>query len=340
MDLPTDLQLALTNELASTPQKNVADAAEKLSSRYRSGQALANGTFLHSRADVLAYAAYRLPATFAAIYAALNEARKRRPDWRPHSLLDAGSGPGSALWAASELWPELEQVTLLERDEGMITCGKQIATHARSRIVREAIWQKVDLLGQWESEPKDLVITAYVLNELPASQRENLINKLWSVTADTLVIIEPGTPTGYSHIIQARQQLIAAGANIIAPCPHNLPCPMAGNDWCHFAQRIARTRLQRQVKQATLSYEDEKFSYIAASRTIGLPIQGRVVRHPQIRPGHIHLQLCTPEGLKSTIVTRKDKEAFREARDIVWGDALKQPCYNGDSKKTSFRKTL
>jgi len=322
MDLPTDLQLALTNELASTPQKNVADAAEKLSSRYRSGQALANGTFLHSRADVLAYAAYRLPATFAAIYAALNEARKRRPDWRPHSLLDAGSGPGSALWAASELWPELEQVTLLERDEGMITCGKQIATHARSRIVREAIWQKVDLLGQWESEPKDLVITAYVLNELPASQRENLINKLWSVTADTLVIIEPGTPTGYSHIIQARQQLIAAGANIIAPCPHNLPCPMAGNDWCHFAQRIARTRLQRQVKQATLSYEDEKFSYIAASRTIGLPIQGRVVRHPQIRPGHIHLQLCTPAGLKSTIVTRKDKEAFREARDIAWGDAL------------------
>lgn len=322
MDLPADLRLALANELASAPQKNVADAAEKLSNRYRSGQALANGTFLHSRADVVAYTAYRLPATFAAIYAALNEARERRPDWHPHSLLDAGSGPGSALWAASELWPELEQVTLLERDEAMITCGKQIATQARSRIVREAIWQQVDLLGQWESEPKDLVITAYVLNELPASQRGNLINKLWSVTTGTLVIIEPGTPAGYSHVIQARQQLIASGANIIAPCPHNRPCPMAGNDWCHFAQRITRTRQQRQVKQATLSYEDEKFSYIAASQTPGSPIQGRVVRHPLIRPGHIHLQLCTPEGLKNSIVTRKDKEAFREAREIAWGDAL------------------
>lgn len=322
MDLPADLRLALANELASAPQKNVADAAEKLSNRYRSGQALANGTFLHSRADVVAYTAYRLPATFAAIYAALNEARERRPDWHPHSLLDAGSGPGSALWAASELWPELEQVTLLERDEAMITCGKQIATQARSRIVREAIWQQVDLLGQWESEPKDLVITAYVLNELPASQRGNLINKLWSITTGTLVIIEPGTPAGYSHVIQARQQLIASGANIIAPCPHNRPCPMAGNDWCHFAQRITRTRQQRQVKQATLSYEDEKFSYIAASQTPGSPIQGRVVRHPLIRPGHIHLQLCTPEGLKNSIVTRKDKEAFREAREIAWGDAL------------------
>lgn len=322
MDLPADLRLALANELASAPQKNVADAAEKLSNRYRSGQALANGTFLHSRADVVAYTAYRLPATFAAIYAALNEARERRPDWHPHSLLDAGSGPGSALWAASGLWPELEQVTLLERDEAMITCGKQIATQARSRIVREAIWQQVDLLGQWESEPKDLVITAYVLNELPASQRGNLINKLWSITTGTLVIIEPGTPAGYSHVIQARQQLIASGANMIAPCPHNRPCPMAGNDWCHFAQRITRTRQQRQVKQATLSYEDEKFSYIAASQTPGSPIQGRVVRHPLIRPGHIHLQLCTPEGLKNSIVTRKDKEAFREAREIAWGDAL------------------
>src|SRR5207302_7396274 len=92
MDLPADLRLALANELASTLQKNVAAATEKLSSRYRSSQSQAKGTFLHSPADVVAYAAYRLPATFAAIYAALNEARKRRPDWHPHSMLDAGSG--------------------------------------------------------------------------------------------------------------------------------------------------------------------------------------------------------------------------------------------------------
>ena len=97
---------------------------------------------------------------------------------------------------------------------------------------------------------------------------------------------------------------------------------MANNDWCHFAQRITRSQLQRQAKQATLSYEDEKFSYIAASRTTGLPIRARVLRHPQIRPGHIHLELCTPGGLQNSTVTRKDKAAFREARDIAWGNAL------------------
>ncbi len=322
MDLPTDLRLALANELANIPQKSIAATAERLSNRYHGGHPPAEGTFLHTSADVIAYAAYRLPATFAAIYAALNETRKRRPDWQPHTMLDAGAGPGTALWAASEVYPDVEQIALLERDDGMIAFGKQMATHARSAAVRAAIWQKVDLLGQWESGPKDLVTTAYVLNELPALQRETVINKLWSITIDTLVIIEPGTPIGFSHILQARQQLIAAGANIVAPCPHNLPCPMAANDWCHFAQRITRSQLQRQVKHATLSYEDEKFSYIAASRTKGLPIRARVLRHPQIRPGHIHLELCTPDGLQNSIVTRKHKVAFREARDIEWGSAL------------------
>lgn len=322
MDLPTDLRLALANELANIPQKSIAASAGRLSNRYRGGHPPAEGTFLHTSADVIAYAAYRLPATFAAIYAALNETRKRLPDWQPRTMLDAGAGPATALWAASEVWPDLARATLLEQDDGMISFGKRLATHARSAVVRAAIWQKVNLLDQWESEPKDLVTTAYVLNELPPLQRETVINKLWSITVDTLLIIEPGTPIGFSHILQARQQLIAAGANIVAPCPHNLPCPMASNDWCHFAQRIARSQLQRQAKQATLSYEDEKFSYIAASRTKGLPIRGRVLRHPQIRPGHIHLELCTPEGLKNSTVTRKDKAAFREARDIEWGSAL------------------
>ena len=322
MDLPNDLRIALESELASVPQKNVANAAGKLSRRYRGGQLPENSSFLRSRSDVVAYTAYRLPATFAAIYAALNEVRKRRPAWQPRTFLDAGTGPGSALWAACEIWPELEQIALLERDEHMIAFGKQLATHTRSAVVNRASWQKVDLLGQWESEPRDLVTTTYVIGELPILQREGLINKLWSITADTLVIVEPGTPVGFSHIRQARQQLIDTGAYIIAPCPHDLPCPMGENDWCHFAQRVARSQLQRQVKQATLSYEDEKFSYIAAARTRCLPIGGRVIRHPQIRSGHIHLELCTPAGLESSIVTRKNKEAFREARNIEWGDSI------------------
>ncbi len=322
MDLPAALRIALTNELATIPQKTLTDAAAQLSLRYRSNHSPGEGKFLRSPAEVTAYAAYRLPATFAALYATLDEVRKRRPGWQPSTLLDAGTGPGTAMWAASELWSELEQITLLEKEEAMIAFGKQLSRHAPCAAVRQAHWQKVDLSGKWESVPCDLVIASYMLGELPPLRREEFINKLWTVTADTLVIIEPGTPAGFAHIRSARQHLINAGASIIAPCPHNLPCPIRDNDWCHFSQRISRTQLHRQIKRANLSYEDEKFSYVVLSRTAGLPITGRIIRHPQIRAGHIYLELCTPGGLKSSIVTRKDREAFRQARDLHWGDAV------------------
>ena len=327
MDLPNNLRLALAHELANIPQKQVAEAAANLSGRYRSRQPTSTGAFVRSSADILAYAAVRFPATFAALYAVLSAVQARKPDWQPRTLLDAGAGPGTAMWAASELWPQLEQVTLLEREEAMIAFGKQLATHARSEALRSARWQKVDLSGKWESIPCVLVTTSYVLGEVEATKRERFIEKLWSLTTDTLVIIEPGTPVGFSHIRAARQQLIGTGAHVIAPCPHDRECPMIGNDWCHFAQRVSRTSLHRSVKQVDLSYEDEKFSYIAVSRTpssASTPIAGRVIRHPQNRPGHIHLELCTPSGLHSAVVTRKDKAAFRQARAIRWGDALPQ----------------
>ena len=322
MDLPDSLRMALAHELETIPRKQVAEAAADLSLHYREGHAARESSFLHSQTDVVAYAAYRMPATYAAVYAALDEVRKRRPGWQPRTLLDAGSGPGTAMWAANEVWPDIEEITLLEREETMMAFGKQLARHTNTAALRQANWKKVDLLGRWESEPQELVTTTYVLGELPQAKRESFINKLWSITADTLVIIEPGTPAGFAHIRKARQDLIAAGASVIAPCPHNLSCPMTGNDWCHFSQRISRTQLHRQIKKAVLSYEDEKFSYVVLSRSKGLPIGGRVIRHPQIRPGNIHLELCTPEGLRSTIVTRRDKAAFREARDLKWGDSL------------------
>ncbi len=326
MELPDDLRLALNQELTQLSSKSLTSTVEQLSRRYRDGHASSKGcsdrTFLHSPTDVLAYATYRLPATFAAIYAALTHVQERRPDWQPRTLLDVGAGPGTAMWAVTTLWPELEQITLLERDQHMITLGKQLAQHARSTAVRMATWQKVDLLKEWECQPHELVIAAYMLGELPLARHEDFIKQLWAHSTDTLLIIEPGTPRGFSLIRNVRQQLIVAGAHMIAPCPHNLACPMPENDWCHFAQRVARTRVHRNVKGGTLAYEDEKFSYVAVSREAVTPVAGRVLRHPQQRSGHIHLELCTPDGLKHSIVTRSDRGAFREARDLKWGSAV------------------
>ena len=81
------------------------------------------------------------------------------------------------------------------------------------------------------------------------------------------MIVEPGTPAGYERILAARARLIELGRVIVAPCPHQAACPMPpGKDWCHFGARVNRSALHRRVKDADLSYEDEKFSYVVAVR--------------------------------------------------------------------------
>ena len=76
---------------------------------------------------------------------------------------------------------------------------------------------------------------------------------MWAKTRDTLLVVEPGTPAGYARIIALREQLIAAGAHVAAPCPHDGKCPLAAPDWCHFTQRLPRSRAHKQVKGAELA---------------------------------------------------------------------------------------
>lgn len=323
MELPSDLQAAIAGELGSVSAKGLAKSVAELSQRYRTGNGQpSGGRFLHAEADIAAYAAFRLPATFAAVYAALSQVHHQLPNWTPRHVLDVGAGPGTATWAASTLWPHLERVTLLEREERMIALGKRLAAQSAATAVQEAYWQKADITDAWEVASPDLVIASYVIGELPEDRCAALIRKLWDSTSGTLVIIEPGSPAGFKRIRQAREQLLLAGATLIAPCPHDRPCPLSGDDWCHFSQRVARSSLHRQVKAGELGYEDEKFSFVSVSRAPGAPIYGRVIRHPQIRSGHIHFKLCTDEGLKNSTITRKDRELFRAARDWQWGSPV------------------
>lgn len=332
MELSGELRAALDDALAALPAKRLATVAADLSLRYRAGTPAQNGSFARSRDDIAAYAAVRLPATYAATYAALRQVRERLPAWVPATLADIGAGPGTAMWAAVAVWPDLARITLVEREAEMIAFGQRLAAEASRAAVQQATWIKADLLGTWDSAPHDLVITSYVLGELPEPQHAVFIQRLWERTAGTLVLIEPGTPAGFARIRQARHQLIAAGAHTVAPCPHDLPCPMLDDNWCHFSQRVARSRLHRQVKGGDLGFEDEKFAFAAMSRLMPEPIRGRVIRHPQVQKGHIDLELCTPEqGIQRTIVTRKDRVRFRQARDLRWGAALPMADEQGET---------
>ena len=141
-------------------------------------------------------------------------------------------------------------------------------------------------------------------------------------TRDTLLIVEPGTPAGYARIIALRAQLVASGAHVAAPCPHNDTCPLSAPDWCHFTQRLPRSQAHKQIKAAELPYEDEKFAYVALTRASVTAHPDRVLRQPDVTKVAVSARLCTPQGLVMAEVPRRAKAEYARARRWRWGDAV------------------
>jgi ribosomal protein RSM22 (predicted rRNA methylase) len=315
--LPSHLAAALEAKLQGVSRNAVAPRAERISKTYREG---GGSGAIASEADALAYAAARMPATYAALAASLNALAEARPDFSPATLLDVGAGPGTASFAAAEAFASLTSFALLDANDALRTLAIELAKDS-SRL--EAMtYQSGDAAALLAtSEPADLVIASYLIGELNDPARKKLADALWSRTRDTLVVVEPGTPGGYARIIALRAQLIAAGAHVAAPCPHDRACPLHAPDWCHFAQRLARSRAHKQVKGVELPFEDEKFSYIALSRRAADKRAARVLAQPLVGKAGITAKLCTADGLAMVKAPRRDKIAYARARRWRWGDA-------------------
>lgn len=234
----------------------------------------------------------------------------QRPGWAPRSLLDAGAGPGVAAWAAREAWPSLEELTLLEVEPEMVAAGRELLPDGR--------WLTGDVRAA--SGPADLVVVSYVLGEL--ADVAGTAAHLWERAIETIAFVEPGTPAGYRSILDARASVIGAGGHTVAPCPHDLPCPLPDDDWCHFSVRLPRSKLHRRAKAVELGYEDEKFSYAVLSREPVPKAAARIIRQPQVRSGHVNLVTSEPDGIHARTVSRKQGTLYREAKGAAWGDAF------------------
>jgi ribosomal protein RSM22 (predicted rRNA methylase) len=264
-----------------------------------------------------------MPATYAVVQKVLQEVRRRFSDRVFSSLLDLGSGPGTVLWAAGEEDENLETITCYEQDKELILLGQNLAQQSDKDVVRQAAWHSVDLMGEAAFPENDLVVLSYVLGEFPSNQVEALIEKSWKAAKKGLVIIEPGTPHGFDRILQARTKLIQLGSYLAAPCPHEQACPLAsGNPWCHFSERLERSSDHRKIKGASLGFEDEKYSYLAVSRTPLPSIQGRIIGHPQKHSGHLEMTLCTVEGIQKKKWSKKDGADYKNAKKLEWGDKV------------------
>jgi ribosomal protein RSM22 (predicted rRNA methylase) len=316
--LPAELQAALSSRLEGLSRHDAAQRAARISQTYREGGTSGG---IRSKIDALAYALARMPATYAAVAAALNALCELRPDFAPHTLLDIGAGPGTASWAAMEAFSSLTSFALADDNESLRTLALDLMRGSvRLGGVDYRKGDARDLVTA--AEPADLVIASYMIGELDERERTELAALAWHKTRDTLLIVEPGTPAGYQRIVALRAQLIDAGAHVAAPCPHERTCPLMSPDWCHFAQRLPRSRAHKAIKGVDLPFEDEKFAYVALMRNPSAQRAARVLAQPALSKVEVTAKLCTPDGLVTTKVPRRDKANYARARRWRWGDAV------------------
>ncbi len=294
MFLPPNLQHSIDQLTKRIQSQDLIEYSSAITHLYREG-----GSLTHPN-SLLTYLTVRFPATYASIFTVLSQT-----PFLPSSLLDMGSGPGTAWFAANQLWGEM-RATCIEREPTFIDLGKQLGCSAYT-------------LGDMEKIPSysahDLAVFGYSYGELSHFD----FGPLWAAVKG-IVIIEPGTPHGFQNVLKARDQLIALGGHVAAPCPHSLRCPHPA--WCHFSVRVNRSEMHRHAKEASLPYEDEKYSYVIVTKEPLNPEKPRLISTPQKRSGHVNMELCTLTGIEKRTVSKRQKELYKVARKAKWGDSF------------------
>jgi len=321
MALPPALQAAVNALLEGRARRPIAERSAQISDCYRGGGH--SGAAIASDNDVLAYLLARLPATYAAVTAVLDEVRARCA-FEPATLADVGAGPGTASWAAIETWPGLDRIAMIDSSTIFLEMARKLAAASPSKALATATTTHADVTRLPDLASSELVIASYALGEVPSAALTETAMALWKSCTGILILVEPGTPAGYQRIVACRAALLADGAKIIAPCPHVAPCPIVAPDWCHFSQRLARSRDHMFVKSAQVPFEDEKFSYLAAARDhIAVErYEARVLAPPKKDKTGIALKLCTHGEISQRKIPSRDRAALSRVRDLRWGDSF------------------
>jgi ribosomal protein RSM22 (predicted rRNA methylase) len=311
MSFPQSYIDAIERYVTQKSRKNLSQSFKKLSTGYRSLDCAHLGS---SQEDVEAYLIGRLPLTWSVLYYLLDRFSAYLP--QKFSVRDYGSGPGTALLALHHLFVE-DRFTYLGVEEKvpMIEAAKALA---RDLELKGEFIHK-DVLKA-STEPYILAIASYVLNELksPKTFYAQLLNN-----HEYVLVIEPGTPDGYKRILALREEAIGQGWSIIAPCPHSAACPLKTPDWCHFYLRVQRPKSLKDIKRGSMGYEDEKYMYLFLSKTKQFPHSGVIVKKPHIVPFKVTLDVCATSGqIETQEIFKKDKEAYKKAKKLDWGDFL------------------
>jgi ribosomal protein RSM22 (predicted rRNA methylase) len=241
------------------------------------------------------------------------------PHFSPKTILDLGTGPGTALWACLDSFSEISTLHGYDYHPELLALAQ--------RVVDEFHIPNITLEnGRLEHFPisspsYDLVILSYVLNECSIETAWTVSEKAFDLTQGALLITLPGTPRDFHLLLNLRRKFIEKGVALWAPCPHLGPCPLEHGDWCHFSERLQRTPLHKTLKKGSLGYEDEKFCYLLLGH---LPKEAykRIIKPPQHKKGHVLLSVCTETGAEQQHTVSQKDPTYKLIKKKNWGDQI------------------
>jgi len=278
------------------------------------------------------------------------------PDFKPKSILDFGAGLGSALWASFHTYEGLiTKYAAVEPNRDMRRLGKFLT----STINTEILWvESITMIpgAGIERGKFDIIFVSHVLQEIPTAKlRLMVLETLWNRLSNdgVLIVVEPGSPKGFRFFTDIRKWVIEKGrddANLIAPCPHHMECPLANkaNTWCHFSQ--LSYKFEKDVIPKTQKHKqifNEKFTYLAIRKgkipsvvykneqEAKTPEQKsffweRIVRPVIAKHKHRIVDLCTKRGkFERRIIAKSHGSAggYRSIKRFNWGDLWYVPLW-------------
>ena len=294
-------------------------------------------SYMDQQRILQSYLLYYWPVSFYEVSALLYELRTRAMLPNIHSVLDLGSGPGPASFAAQTFGAK--RASLVDKSKHALAAASAIATKGRVKGLNLEIIEHCAEIEDFcapNGESYDLIIATNSINELwPDSpngilkRRDLVLRFLPNLQPEgIIVIVEPSAHYTSIPLLELRDSLLAADLDgislaCVGPCPHSLPCPMLGKEKkpCFSEWKWNLPPLVRELADcAGLDRDSLKASWVALKKhekqekdkealqdnkivpfgSSGL--SGRIVSEPMLnKAGRVRYILCTNGGLRATI---------------------------------------
>ena len=258
-----------TNLKAEKALAALVETVEKLSVNFTRERPEIFHDYTSSAMGCAAYGAYFFPQTFTRVSHVMNNLGIW--GFGDLEILDVGSGTGAAGMAVAR-WAACHgikaKITAMDKSQKALETGRR-AFEGCKKLWPSAEWESVceDIQNNPVEKKHDLILCSFVFNELGgATARLQAARQMLGQLNESgaLIILEPAGEESSRALMEMRDTLAKEGVQIVAPCPHQEPCPMrvAGVGFCHDVRKwrvpnsleFVNRKLQRTVWDVKVSY--------------------------------------------------------------------------------------